>query len=120
MKSLSSTPIRFRPIFWATARIVPEPARQSRAVSPGAVAAAMSRSGFEYPDRSRCLLANFEFHHVVLNNAQSGRIDFTGVLVGAVAYRQDVYDRIAADTFCWRSPRSVAGGMKGSGTSWPR
>jgi hypothetical protein len=54
--------------------------------------------GFEDSDRDRCLLASFEFHHVVLNHAQSGRMDFTGVLVGAQAYRQDVYDRIAADT----------------------
>ena len=54
--------------------------------------------GFEDADRDRCLLADFEFHHVVLNHAQSGRMDFTGVLVGALAYTQDVYDRIAAGT----------------------
>jgi hypothetical protein len=54
--------------------------------------------GFEDPDRDRCLLASFEFHHVVLNHAQSGRMDFTGVLVGVNAYRQDVYDRIAGGT----------------------
>ena len=54
--------------------------------------------GFEDADRDRCLLADFEFHHVVLNAAQSGRMDFTGVLVGANAYPQDVYDRIAAGT----------------------
>jgi hypothetical protein len=54
--------------------------------------------GFEDSDRDRCVLANFEFHHVVLNSAQSGRMDFTGVLVGALAYRQEVYDRIASGT----------------------
>jgi hypothetical protein len=54
--------------------------------------------GFEDSDRDRCMLANFELHHVVLNHAQSGRMDFTGVLTGANAYRQDVYDRIAAGT----------------------
>lgn len=54
--------------------------------------------GFEDADRHRCMLASFEFHHVVLNHAQSGRMDFTGVLVGAQAYAQDVYDRAAAGT----------------------
>jgi hypothetical protein len=54
--------------------------------------------GFEDTDRWRCLLASFEFHHVVLNHAQSGRMDFTGVLVAANAYPQDVYDRIASGT----------------------
>lgn len=54
--------------------------------------------GFEDADRDRCLLASFEFHHVVLSHSQSGRMDFTGVLVGALAYPQDVYDRIAAGT----------------------
>lgn len=54
--------------------------------------------GFEDSDRDRCMLASFEFHHVVLNHAQSGRMDFTGVLVGANAYRQGVYDRSAAGT----------------------
>jgi hypothetical protein len=54
--------------------------------------------GFEDSDRDRCMLASFEFHHVVLNHAQSGRMDFTGVLVGAQAYTQDVYDRITAGT----------------------
>lgn len=54
--------------------------------------------GIEDADRDRCILADFEFHHVVLNNAQSGRMDFTGVLVGAQAYTQEVYDRIATGT----------------------
>jgi hypothetical protein len=54
--------------------------------------------GFEDSDRHRCTLARFELHHVVLNNARGDRMDFTGVLVGAEAYRQDVYDRIAAGT----------------------
>ena len=54
--------------------------------------------GFEDADRDRCLLADFEFHHVVLNHAQNGRMDFSGVLVGASAYTQDVYDRITAGT----------------------
>jgi hypothetical protein len=54
--------------------------------------------GFEDSDRDRCMLASFEFHHVVLNHAQSGRMDFTGVLVGAGAYTQDVYERISGGT----------------------
>lgn len=61
-------------------------------------ARAYAPPGFEDSDRDRCILAAFEFHHVVLNHAQSGRMDFTGVLVGANAYRQDVYDRITAGT----------------------
>lgn len=52
--------------------------------------------GFEDDDRDRCILASFEFHHVVLNHAQSGRMDFSGVLVGAAAYPQNVYERITA------------------------
>jgi hypothetical protein len=52
--------------------------------------------GFEDADRDRCLLADFEFHHIVLDGSHGGRMDFTGVLVGAHAYPQEVYDRIAA------------------------
>lgn len=54
--------------------------------------------GFVDADRDRCLLASFGFHHVVLNNSQSGRMDFSGVLVSALAYSQEVYDRISAGT----------------------
>lgn len=52
--------------------------------------------GFEDDDGDRCLLANFGFHHIILDSSQGGRMDFTGVLVNAQAYTQDVYDRIAA------------------------
>lgn len=54
--------------------------------------------GFEDSDRDRCILANFEIHHVVLDGAHGGRMDFTGVLVSALAYPQEVYDRIAGGT----------------------
>lgn len=54
--------------------------------------------GFEDSDRSRCMLASFEFHHMVLDSARGGGMDFTGVLVGALAYPQEVYDRIASGT----------------------
>lgn len=52
--------------------------------------------GFVDSDRDRCMLASFEFHHMVLDSARGGVMDFTGVLVGALAYPQDVYDRLAA------------------------
>ncbi|QOT19653.1 hypothetical protein HMI59_23870 (plasmid) [Paenarthrobacter sp. YJN-5] len=54
--------------------------------------------GFEDSDRDRCTLASFEFHHMVLDSARGGIMDFTGVLVGALAYPQNVYDRLAAGT----------------------
>lgn len=54
--------------------------------------------GFEDSDRDRCMLASFEFHHMVLDSARGGYLDFTGVLVGALAYPQDVYDRLTAGT----------------------
>ncbi|MET4143980.1 hypothetical protein [Arthrobacter sp. UYCo732] len=54
--------------------------------------------GFEDSDRDRCMLASFEFHHIVLDHAGGGAMDFTGVLVDALAYPQHVYDRIAAGT----------------------
>lgn len=52
--------------------------------------------GFMDSDRSRCILASFEFHHMVLGSARGGVMDFTGVLVGALAYPQEVYGRITA------------------------
>ncbi len=63
--------------------------------------------GVEDSDRDRCLLASFEFHHVVLNAAHGGRMDFTGVLVAAQAYRQDVYDRITAGTPLLEIPETL-------------
>jgi hypothetical protein len=54
--------------------------------------------GFEDSDRDRCMLASFEFHHMVLNSARGGARGFTGVLVSALAYPQDSYDRLSAGT----------------------
>lgn len=54
--------------------------------------------GFEDSERDRCMIASFEFHHIVLDHARSGAMDFTGVLVGALAYPQDAYDQMAAGT----------------------
>lgn len=53
---------------------------------------------FEDSDRDRCMLASFEFHHMILDSARNGHLDFTGVLVGALAYPQEAYDALAAGT----------------------
>jgi len=45
VSALSSTPVHFRPVFWAMARVVPEPTKQSRTVSPCSVAAELRAAG---------------------------------------------------------------------------
>ncbi|WP_139187291.1 hypothetical protein [Pseudarthrobacter chlorophenolicus] len=54
--------------------------------------------GFEDADRHRCMLASFEFQHMILDSARGGVMDFTGVLVSALAYPQEAYDRLTAGT----------------------
>lgn len=54
--------------------------------------------GLEDSDGSRCMIASFEFHHIVLDHARNGAMDFTGVLVGALAYPQETYNQLAAGT----------------------
>ena len=84
--SPSSTMIQRRPILWATAPVVPEPAKESRTRSPGLVAISnnslKSRSGFgvandivaeKASDLVLCLLiiANFVCSHNVRRNKLS-------------------------------------------------
>lgn len=59
-------------------------------------ARAYAPEGIEDSDRDRCLLACFEFHHMVLDCATGSTLHFTGVLVGALAYSRDTYRQLAA------------------------
>lgn len=52
--------------------------------------------GVEDADRDRCMIASFEFHHMVLDYASGGSMHFTGVLVGALAYTPSLYESLAS------------------------
>jgi hypothetical protein len=50
--------------------------------------------GVEDSDRDRCMIANFGFHHMVLDYASGGNMHFTGVLVSALAYTPTLYQSL--------------------------